>query len=97
MRNKESTLPNLMCGQVEFGGTVYNCIYVTMLCLQVKLGMNIGVTLNMDDRTLSFDLDGCFLGVAFSMLPQCHLYPAISAVFGNSEISLVYQGTPLAG
>ena len=61
------------------------------------MGQTIGVTLDMDEKTLSFDLEGCFLGLAFTHLPPRKLYPAISAVYGNSEISLVYYGAPFVG
>lgn len=70
---------------------------IAVLTLQVKIGNTIGVTLDMDQKTLSFDLEGCYLGVAFTMLPPRQLFPAVSAVFGNSEISLVYYGAPLVG
>lgn len=74
------------------------CTNVMFCCtLQVKIGQSIGVTLDMDLKTLSFDLDGQYLGVAFTMLPPCQLFPAVSAVYGNSEISLVYCGLPLVG
>ena len=52
----------------------------------------------MDNGLLEFDLDGQYLGVAFSDLRTDQpLYPSVSAVFGNSEISLVYQGKPIVG
>ena len=60
----------------------------------MAIGRSIGVTLNMDDQTLAFDLDGNNLGIAFRNLPKVKLYPAISAVYGNTEVSLVY-GSPL--
>lgn len=55
------------------------------------------MTLDMTNRTLAFDLEGSYLGIAFTDLPQCELYSAISTVYGNSEISLVYHGEPLVG
>lgn len=58
---------------------------------------NIGVTLDMTRRTLAFDVDGKYLGIAFCDLPNEPLYPAISAVYGNSEISLIYHGSPVVG
>ena len=57
----------------------------------------IGVTLDMTNRTLAFDIEGKYLGEAFMNLPSEPLYPAVSAVYGNSEISLVYLGQPLVG
>ena len=38
-----------------------------------------------------------FLGVAFRGLPDVHLHPAVSAVYGNTEVSMVYLGQPLDG
>lgn len=57
----------------------------------------IGLILDMDSRTLAFDINGKYLGVAFEDLPKVELYPTISAVYGNTEVSLVYHGPPLAG
>lgn len=53
--------------------------------------------LDMTHRTLAFDINGKYFGVAFRSLPDGPLYPAISSVYGNSEISLVYLGLPLVG
>lgn len=36
-------------------------------------------------------------GVAFRGLPDVKLYPAVSAVYGNTEVSMVYLGHPLDG
>lgn len=38
-----------------------------------------------------------FAGVAFRGLPDTRLFPAVSAVYGNTEISMVYLGPPLDG
>ena len=53
--------------------------------------------LDMSNRTMAFDINGKYLGVAFRDLPSGPLYPATSSVYGNSEISLVYLGLPLVG
>lgn len=37
------------------------------------------------------------VGVAFRGLPDTPLYPSVSAVYGNTEISMVYLGPPLDG
>jgi len=55
------------------------------------------VILDLNDRTLSFELEQRSIGVAFTDLPPCKLYPAVSMVYGNSEVSLIYQGLPLEG
>ena len=74
---------------------VYNFIY---LVFQVEIGQKIGVTLDMDNMTLSFDVDSKYLGIAFTNLPKGQrLYPAVSAVYGHSEVSLLYYGRPLVG
>ena len=36
-------------------------------------------------------------GVAFRGLPDVKLYPSVSAVYGNTEVSMVYLGQPLDG
>ena len=53
----------------------------------------------MEDMTLSFEAQGCkFLGVAVEGLPRDKkLFPAISAVYGNTEVTMVYKGYPLDG
>ena len=38
-----------------------------------------------------------FAGVAFRGLPDVKLYPSVSAVYGNTEVSMVYLGDPLDG
>ena len=53
--------------------------------------------LDMNNRTVAFDVDDSYLGIAFRDLPQCKLYPVVSTVYGHSEISLVYHGAPLVG
>lgn len=65
--------------------------------VEIKIGQTFGVTLDMENRTISFDLEGVPLGVAFRGLPPCRLYPAVSAVFGKTEVSLVYHGQPFVG
>lgn len=51
----------------------------------------------MEDKTLAFERGYEFLGVAFRGLPKACLYPAVSAVYGNTEVTLVYLGKPLDG
>lgn len=46
--------------------------------------------LDMDEGTLSFMLDGQYLGVAFRGLKGKKLYPVVSAVWGHCEISMKY-------
>ncbi|XP_067828263.1 SPRY domain-containing SOCS box protein 4-like [Heptranchias perlo] len=46
--------------------------------------------LDSDEGTLSFLVDGEFLGVAFAGLKGKTLYPMVSCVWGNTNISLTY-------
>jgi len=58
------------------------CVYVFWL----------SVVLDMDDGTLSFVVDGQYLGVAFRGLKGRKLYPIVSAVWGHCEITMKYIG-----
>lgn len=44
----------------------------------------------MDEGTLSFMVDGQYLGVAFRGLKGKRLYPIVSAVWGHCEVSIRY-------
>ncbi len=50
------------------------------------------VVLDMDEGTLSFVVDGQYLGVAFRGLKGKKLYPIVSAVWGHCEITMKYRG-----
>jgi len=50
------------------------------------------VVLDMDEGTLSFVVDGQYLGVAFRALKGKKLYPIVSAVWGHCEITMKYIG-----
>ncbi|KAF7997716.1 hypothetical protein HCN44_009114 [Aphidius gifuensis] len=60
-----------------------------------RTGETYRVILDCDDKTLSFERNNEWLGPAFSGLPAKCFYPSVSAVFGNSEVSLVYIGSQL--
>ena len=62
-----------------------------------QVGERIRVILDCENSTLSFERGYEFLGVAFRGLPNIYLYPAVSAVYGNTEVSMVYLGPPLDG
>lgn len=61
------------------------------------MGEKIRVILDCEDNTLAFERNYEFLGIAFRGLPGKHLFPAVSAVYGNTEVSMVYVGPPLDG
>ncbi|TWW76740.1 SPRY domain-containing SOCS box protein 4 [Takifugu flavidus] len=48
------------------------------------------VVLDMDEGTLSFMVEGQYLGVAFRGLKGKKLYPIVSAVWGHCEVSIRY-------
>ena len=50
------------------------------------------VVLDMDEGTMSFVVDGQFLGIAFRGLKGKKLYPLVSAVWGHCEITMRYIG-----
>ncbi len=50
------------------------------------------VVLDMDEGTLSYMVDGQYLGVAFRGLKGKKLYPIVSAVWGHCEITHRYVG-----
>lgn len=52
----------------------------------------IAVVLDMDEGTLSFVVDGQYLGVAFRGLKGKKLHPIVSAVWGHCEITMKYIG-----
>ena len=63
----------------------------------LQVGEKIRVILDMEDNYVAFERGYEFLGVAFRGLPDEQLYPAISAVYGNTEVTMVYLGEPLDG
>lgn len=62
-----------------------------------QTGDRLRIILDCDSQTLAFERDYEFLGIAFYSLPRKPLYPAVSAVYGNTEVSMVYLGYPLDG
>jgi len=50
------------------------------------------MVLDLESGSLAFKVDNTYLGPAFSGL-KGPLYPVISTVWGNSEVSLVYRGS----
>lgn len=84
--------PTTRCRSVWHIGPLKLDVYVFP-----QIGERIRVILDMDDKTLAFERGFEFLGVAFRGLPKACLYPAVSAVYGNTEVTMVYLGKPLDG
>lgn len=57
-----------------------------------KLPVTFRVILDMDKGTLGYEAEGRYLGTAFQGLQGLCLYPSVSAVYGNTEVSLIYWG-----
>lgn len=61
------------------------------------MGEKIRMIIDCDRHLLYFERNADFLGIAFSDLPPVKLYPAVCAVYGNTEVSMVYLGAPYLG
>jgi len=59
---------------------------------QYQIGETLRLVLNSDNGTLHFEKDNVFLGIAFRNLPRTKLYPTVSLVYGETEVSIVYIG-----
>jgi len=97
--SNESWAWNLVDNHVYHGGKKrgnYPNMENNQLC-RYNMGEKITVILDMEDKTLSFERGSKFLGVAVTNLPQKRLFPSISAVYGNTEVTMVYKGYPLDG
>ena len=57
-----------------------------------KMPVTFRVMLDMDEGKLGFEAEGQYIGTAFEGLNGLCLYPSVSAVYGNTEVSLIYWG-----
>ncbi|CAJ0942675.1 unnamed protein product, partial [Mesorhabditis belari] len=62
-----------------------------------QVGERIRLILDCDQHVCYFERGTEFLGVAFKELPPVKLFPSICAVYGNTEVSMVYLGAPALG
>lgn len=53
--------------------------------------------LDCEQHQLYFEKGNEFLGLAITQLPPVKLFPAVCAVYGNTEVSMVYIGPPIVG
>lgn len=61
------------------------------------MGERIRMVIDCEKHMIYFEKGSEFLGIAFSKLPPLKLFPAMCAVYGNTEVSMVYLGPPLLG
>jgi len=59
---------------------------------EYKFGEKLLLVLDCENRTLHFEKCNAFLGIAFKRLPKTKLYPSVSVVYGNSNVSVLYIG-----
>ncbi|GMR42026.1 hypothetical protein PMAYCL1PPCAC_12221, partial [Pristionchus mayeri] len=59
----------------------------------------IRMIIDCDSKCVYFERSATseFLGIAFSSLPPVKLFPAVCAVYGNTEVSMVYLGPATMG
>lgn len=55
------------------------------------------MVIDCEKHMLYFERGFEFLGLAFKDLPPVKLFPAISCVYGNTEVSMIYRGAPCVG
>lgn len=96
--NSESWGWNLVDNHLLHNGDCHGNYPLLNNAPKYQTGERLRVILDSDDNTLSFERNYEFLGVAFRGLPrEKPLYPAVSAVYGNTEVSMVYLGCPFDG
>ncbi|CAN0385538.1 F-box/SPRY domain-containing protein 1 [Lampetra fluviatilis] len=88
---------NLVDNSLLHGGEVTGSFPQCNNAPKYQIGERMRVLLDVEERTLAFERGHEFLGVAFRALPKARLFPAVSAVYGNTEVSMVYLGRPLDG
>ncbi|CAL2037346.1 CBN-FSN-1 protein [Caenorhabditis brenneri] len=62
-----------------------------------EVGERIRLVIDCDSHVAFFERNSEFLGIAFRNIPPVRLYPAVCAVYGNTEVSMVYVGSPQMG
>ncbi|XP_049885423.1 F-box/SPRY domain-containing protein 1-like [Pectinophora gossypiella] len=64
---------------------------------RVEVGDRVRIILDCEEHTLAFEKNHMFMGLAFTGLPKKKMYPTVSTVYGNTEVTMVYLGQPLDG
>ncbi|CCD65729.1 F-box/SPRY domain-containing protein 1 [Caenorhabditis elegans] len=62
-----------------------------------EVGDKIRLIIDCDTHVAYFERNSEFLGIAFNHIPPLRLYPAVCAVYGNTEVTMVYVGSPQMG
>lgn len=62
-----------------------------------EVGEKIRLVIDCDSHIAYFERNTEFLGIAFRHIPPVRLFPAVCAVYGNTEVSMVYTGPPTMG
>lgn len=61
------------------------------------MGERIRLVIDCGRHVAYFERGFEFLGIAFTDLPPVKLFPAVCAVYGNTEVSMIYVGPPILG
>uniref|UniRef100_A0AC35TNJ6 F-box/SPRY domain-containing protein 1 n=1 Tax=Rhabditophanes sp. KR3021 TaxID=114890 RepID=A0AC35TNJ6_9BILA len=88
---------NLVTGNLQHNGEVICSFPKTNNAPRYKIGEKIRMVLDCEKGILYFEKGSEFLGVAFEDIPPLKLFPAISAVYGNTEVTMTYVGPPVVG
>ncbi|KAI1724189.1 SPRY domain-containing protein [Ditylenchus destructor] len=62
-----------------------------------QIGERIRMVLDSTHNQIYFEKGNEFFGLAFTQLPPVKLFPACCAVYGNTEVSMVYTGPAIVG
>uniref|UniRef100_A0A1I7U347 F-box/SPRY domain-containing protein 1 n=1 Tax=Caenorhabditis tropicalis TaxID=1561998 RepID=A0A1I7U347_9PELO len=62
-----------------------------------EVGEKIRLVIDCDTHVAYFERNSEFLGIAFNHIPPLRLFPAVCAVYGNTEVTMVYVGSPQMG
>lgn len=82
---------NLVENSLLHNGKRLGCYPRTSNAPKFTMGESLTMIVDRETNNVYFEQDGQFLGVAFSNLPPVRLYPAICAVYGNTEVSMSYS------
>ncbi|PAV76100.1 hypothetical protein WR25_21568 [Diploscapter pachys] len=61
------------------------------------MGEKIRMIIDCDSHKAYFERGDDWMGIAFSELPPVCFYPSVCAVYGNTEVSMIYAGPAVLG
>ncbi|XP_016661254.1 F-box/SPRY domain-containing protein 1-like [Acyrthosiphon pisum] len=88
--NKHSWGWNLVSNDLEHNAISHGNYPLLKNAPKYKLGEKLLLVLDCDNGTLHFEKCDVFLGIAFKNLPKTKLYPSVSVVHSDSNVSVLY-------